>query len=584
MSKVLLSESHRASYLHEILKTYGVGYIQRSSLEDALEQAVPRQDVVIISSDAFTEGQMGLLLKFVERGGAVVAACCTQELADLAGLQPFKPEGSKEEELVQKQPERIRWVSPVCYAARSESLLTVGSIWKLRAIGEGEALGYLYRSQDFTSESIGVWRTEIGGGTLTLYAYDIALCVARLRQGFPEKATQSAKCAPTESTPTPRAIHLHDTAAERDTFWKPTADLHASAFVEVVIRQISQPMPRLWHLPNVAPSIVIYTGDEDGAPQTANSQQMEAVSAAGGRMSLYVMPDYTSMTPSLAEEYMKEGHSISVHPDLTVKNTASQEEQILWAREQVERFKRQFGLPVRTVRNHCYMWPGYLEIPNLWEELGIGLDLNTTGTLYGQSLDIGPYANAHSAMPMRFVREDGSLIHVFQQCTHFNDDLTANPSGTFSAKYIGEASASLVDRVITDAASYFHTPVCINIHPENYVSFSAPLSTTILQRAANEKIPIWSADQWYQFWNLRDQWGLSHCEWNNGALTLQYEGPPCLGLSILLPAEHDNACLKEFMFDREGVKIERVIRSGRDFVAVTIPSDSRSIKVTAFYQ
>ena len=76
------------------------------------------------------------------------------------------------------------------------------------------------------------------------------------------------------------------------------------------------PVPLLGHLPNGHSGILLFTGDEDGSEQSANEEQMRLVESHGGRMSLYVIPDMTSIDRGKIAAYRRRGHEVSVHPNL----------------------------------------------------------------------------------------------------------------------------------------------------------------------------------------------------------------------------------------------------------------------------
>src|SRR6185295_15474588 len=120
---------------------------------------------------------------------------------------------------------------------------------------------YLYDPESFKSETIGIIECEVGAGRLIVYAYDPAQCIARLRQGDPARANFIPS-----GLPTPRATFMHQADPPEDTAWRPTADLHAQCLCEIVRRAMGQraPMPTLWHIPNGHPSILLFSGDEDG--------------------------------------------------------------------------------------------------------------------------------------------------------------------------------------------------------------------------------------------------------------------------------------------------------------------------------
>src|SRR5262249_51757102 len=159
-----------------------------------------------------------------------------------------------------------------------------------------------------------------------------------------------------------------------------------------------------------------------------------------------------SITREDIESYTKHGHTVSVHPDLYCAAGKGQSEQLARAEQQVRLMRERFGCAVRTIRNHSTIWPGYVELPELWERLNIGMDANCFATRYAQSPDWGPFVNVNAAMPLPFVRTDGRLIDVYQQPTQISDDMACGPGKKVGQKWAPEFSQWMAARLLEDAA------------------------------------------------------------------------------------------------------------------------------------
>jgi hypothetical protein len=133
----------------------------------------------------------------------------------------------------------------------------------------------------------------------------------------------------------------------------------------------------------------------------------------------------------------------------------------------------------------------------------------------------GPYHVNGAAMPMRFCHPEGRTIDVFQQHTHLSDDVWFHPSAPKSFRYSPQQYKVIVDRILDDSATRFHTPYGVIIHPSNWVVFSEQQGRVLLGQAAAKDIPIWSYDQWCDFWELRDRWRLQDLSWEDGTLSYQ---------------------------------------------------------------
>ncbi|MBI4028459.1 MAG: hypothetical protein HY360_25965 [Verrucomicrobia bacterium] len=554
-----------AVYLAEILNAFGLCFAERLPLREVLKAADPRADVILLPVGSESAG----IESFLQAGGGVFAIRPGEYIERMAEVRHVREDDT---------PSRLRLTQPVCHGARGESLWTLGTVNVFEGAPGPHIAGYLFRPNDPKSQSIGILERATGKGRLMVYAYDPVVCISRLRQGYPERANHLPA-----GQRTPRATFLHDPNPPVDTFWRPTADLHAALLCNLIQRLLGRhaPVPALWHLPGGAPAILLFSGDEDVGAQEANHQQMSDLESFGGSMNLYVIPDQTSITRELIEGYTRRGHAISVHPNLVPAAGKSPAEQLARAEQQVRLFRENFQWPARTVRNHSYVWPGYLELPDLWERLGIGMDANTTATLYGRSPDGGPFVNVNSAIPLPFVREDGSLVRVYQQPTHINDDLAAHPTTDHSHKYSPEEFDWIAQRLFDEAVRFFHAPICVNVHPCNYVSFSGPHGRALMSRAKEFGLPIWSLDRWHDFWRARASWRMDGLAWDGSRLTFTLKGAACESLWLALPMAANERALRSLKLGGVPNGFEKVRRHGCLVAQAPLPARTTEIEVAA---
>ena len=93
---------------------------------------------------------------------------------------------------------------------------------------------------------------------------------------------------------------------------------------------------------------------------------------------------------------------------------------------------------------------------------------------------------------LQFVCQDGRLINIYQQPTHMSDDLLAHTTKYCSYKYSPEEFDWIAQRIFDDASRRFHAPICVNVHPCNYVEYSGPYARALMSRAREFGLPIWS--------------------------------------------------------------------------------------------
>jgi hypothetical protein len=367
--------------------------------------------------------------------------------------------------------------------------------------------------------------------------------------------------------------------------WIPFADLLARWLVELVRQSLPAPVPLLAHLPGDAPSIVLYSGDEDIANVAWNDEEFAAVTAAGARMNLYVIPNSTQSTPSDIRRYQQH-HDIGPHPNLRPLDGRPIAERLAEYERQVRLLQDQFGVRSLTTRHHNLAWAGYTEIVEMQEQLGIRMDANYIGGPgFFRHMETGPYFGFGAAMPMRFCRLDGRPLQVFQQHTHIEDDMWFGEHIFYSLKLSPAQYRVVFDRMLDDATQRFHTPIGVNFHPSNFVTFSGEQGRDTLQLAARRKVPVWSFDQWCHFWLARDSWRFTSIQWNGRELTAHAEGQsPCADLRLWLPTQHGCKVLKTLRCGGELIATETVTRFRESFASIALPSGARHAEIHAEFQ
>ena len=249
----------------------------------------------------------------------------------------------------------------------------------------------------------------------------------------------------------------------------------------------------------------------------------------------YVVPQ-TNLTRDRIDAWEAEGHTFSVHPALeadTVREMKIEEPQSALVgpmlAENIARFQAEFGRPVRTVRQHAVRWLGYVDAARELADLGVRMDLNY--------LAVSPFLGymCGSGRPLRFVDETGALIDCFQQPTHWTEECLIHPEFVFSFKWPVERALEETGAIIRGAARRYYTPVALNSHPVSFATYSSPLIEGNWNAAAEEGMPILSADDWLDWTQSRDQVRIA-LDAEGGAL---YTDAPLPALTLLLPPALD---------------------------------------------
>ena len=557
-----------STYVAEILKTWGLVLYEIASPESLTDLDPAEVPVVICPASVGEKRRADDLVAYAQRGGTVVCFLPDGGLATAAGLMP-------EDEM--ETPMRLRVTGFSVGGIAGELFPIVGRARGYRHAPEVRVLGYLSHPGRYPDAGVGITETEVGQGRIVSLAFDLALCVLLLRQGDPARS----EILPTGDS-CARPSHLAAEIGPNDAGWIPFADLLSRLLVDLVRRDAGVPMPLLSHLPGRAAGILLYSGDEDGAEVAWNDEEFDAIAAAGGRMNLYLIPIGTKSAAADAARYRRH-HDLGPHPNIRPLDGRPVAERLREFERQIRMFQEMFGVPARSLRNHCTAWAGYLEPVEVMARLGVRMDTNYFSGTYMRDREPAPYAGFGGAMSMRFCHPDGRLIDVFQQHTHLSDDVMFGEAD-YSYKLSPETFAAMLHRIMIDSATRFHTPYMVCIHPSNWVKFSRAQGQELLRQAGEQSMPVWSIDQWLTFWEARDTWRFTEVAWEEPVLRFVAEGNRTRDdLRLAIPSHHAGATLSEIRFDDDVVDAHPVVRYGQEVALVAVPEGGLSVDVRARY-
>ncbi len=518
------SDRHSAysHYLAEILKMEGFLDFVEAELGAIDAATLSRHDLLILPRLMTTVAQAELLTNYVAEGGRLLAFMPDYFLLQKMGMRPtFRGLDAGYLHIDGAQPileglcaEPVQIIVPAAGWApiteewlRGQAASRVMSIapvpgWASADGATVTVLAEVRAGRDVTdSEAMpGVVRAAVGKGEAVLFAYDLAQAVARLRQGDPARADLCF--AGLDGIY--RASELFTGQFDNAQALLPQADIQTALLGRLI--ETLAPQPRLWYYPEAGQrSVVVMTSDDDWATVEQFEALVEGLRKREGTCTFYIVPD-TKVPPELLDTWERAGHTFSVHPalesDYRPTDAPKELQQTfvpIMLRENVERHKREHGRPVRTIRNHCVRWVGYVEEARVLEELGVGMECNYFGSCVPFCLG---YLCA-SGRPLRFVDTDGSVISCFHQPTSWSEECVLTDM-VFSLKLSVEQALAETGEIIRRAAREFYTPVTINSHPYSFATYSSPLIEGNWDAARAEGMRIISADSWLQWTEVRD--------------------------------------------------------------------------------
>ncbi|MCX5662887.1 MAG: hypothetical protein NTW19_24655 [Planctomycetota bacterium] len=575
-------------YLREMLEVWGLRGV-RLIAADALASLDPTATPTLICPAGADAGRAAALTNYIRKGGTLIALLPGPDLASEAGLSV----GAELE-----KPLRLRLSAlsvaglggeglPVVAPARLYAALPPAAPASSSAPTILAHLSGPGRPRDLGPAIIA---TPLGSGQLVVVAFDLAQSVLLMRQGDPAKA-EGLPPHRDQGDDGARAVHMAADIGPEDSVWLPHADLVARTLVELVRRFTPAPLPMLWHLPGDASALVLYSGDEDVADPKMTRGQMASVESAGGRMNLYIIPENSVATPDDIAHF-KADHDLGPHPNLRPFDGRSVAERLAEFSRQVRVFEQKFGIKARSVRNHCVVWVGYMEMARTMADLGIRMDGDFNYGGYMRARDPGPYAGWGAAMPMRFcdvgVGGKDEIIDVRQQHTHVGDDEMFSTLATpYSYRITPEVYAAMLSRVLHDNATRFHVPYAVNLHPGNWGRFSGGHSDALLAAAREAGAPVWSFDRWSEFVDRQAEWKLEDWTWDGKSLRWRWSGPAAGSpMSATLPVSWMGRCLVSIVVDGREVpasSLRRVTRHRETLATFDIASDAKVVDVKATY-
>jgi hypothetical protein len=514
-------------YAGEILLAEGIGDFEEVDLARVTLGALRRFGVVVLTNCGPVAGLLETLAAYVEAGGRLLLLRPAPELAPLLGLRPQWRSRAGASLLVDSR-------SPAFGGFPYEPVQVVGPVDLYRAADEG--LGVVARTV------AGDWPVEpypaivaraAGAGRVLAFLYDLPHTVARLRQGDPALAGSDTDglegVRPSDAVQgqiDPRAGHI------------PQAEVHQALLARAVEALCPWPLPRLWYLPGEAQAVVLLTGDLCADRPDRWLVEGAALAERYGAGLTYYLCEETALRPETAAALRGRGHELSVHPFAAPFSAPAMDEAL---GRHPARFRARYGGRPRTVRHHCLQWLGWAEQARLERKHGLEMDLNFTTAR--------PVRNGYSfgaGRPLRFVDEDGEVLPVWQQPTHFEDDLILGDHEISLRAGTGEACA-LYDELLDGAVRAWHTALAVNLHPGHYRCFSGEWGRHLVARTAAGGVPIWTPERWLDFTAARAGLRVRRPE-DRGRAAWRIDVPDGAAsgdLVLLVPERFDGEALRE---------------------------------------
>jgi hypothetical protein len=216
-------------------------------------------------------------------------------------------------------------------------------------------------------------------------------------------------------------------------------------------------LPLFEPLPYGAKGAVILTGDDD---QAALSDYAEQLSVIGHIPVTYFLHPLTHHTATTIKN-LPPNVELGLHPD-ALDQPEAYDEVCLEQAEKIEDLARR---PLRLVRNHGFLNRGYLGHLEVWEKLGLRLDVNYPG-VDGTALN-------GSFLPTRVLCPDGTWSDHYSLLTAFGDGMI------YALKLSQRQAKSRIMKLARQIETTSPGVLVFNFHPAN-IADTRELHQTVL--------------------------------------------------------------------------------------------------------
>ena len=597
-------------YLTEILRAEGVNGFHTADLSDVQSGSLEKYDIAILAETSLSAAQAQMFEAFVARGGRLVSMKPDDRLGPTFGLE--KIDGSISNGYIKTEAGH-----PASDGINHASLQIHDDARLFRLTG-AQTVAWLYTDRDTASEYPAVTMNQVGDGMAVGFAFDLAKSVAYMRQGNPEMANQDV-----DGLNGVRTVDMFKGWIDLERIEIPQADEQQRLFVNILslLSQGKRPLPRLWYFPEDKKSVLIVTGDSHSNPEIFMEQALEIVERHGGHMTIYYSPqivgdvgraarvarfwltdhvpaltdlmegEFGSPTPHVMQGLRARGHEIALHP---YADTGLDEWLIYWK----EFTGRGYGPVSNTVRTHRVLWTGWTETARM--QASYGMRMNFDFYHVGPSLQKpnGEWPNGHltgSGRPMRFIDEQGRIINMYQQHTHFADEhlIPMDVPGwggwpKLSAQEAVKVVKGLLDRSVkhndfSALGGQFHIdPFQLGGDPAEKASV---FLDGALAYAAELGVPIWSAHEWLQFTEERHESNFTNLSWDPNASRLTLNLTPSAGagsrLTMLIPASHSGKKLESLTVNGVTTPTKlRLVLGNVEYALVVVPAQEQVFKAS----
>ena len=572
-------------YLGEILRAEGLNayttfdVFNKTGSELATELSL--HELAILAETSLTADQATALTNYVSGGGRLIAMRPDTQIKSLFGL------GSASGNLANgyvKIQTTATWNGKQPGSGLASQPLQIHGVTDQYTLGaNGVMLAELYNGATPTGYPAVIGQVS---GRTAAFTYDLVRNVIYTRQGNPSNADID-----TDGDGTFRTIDLFQASGggnpwiDRNLIPIPQADEQQRLLARLIKQMIAgiKPMPQLWYLPATSKTGLVLTGDAHNNPTAWYQSEIDSLNAHGGKITIYLSSLFGLEPYDVdVQAWRLLGHEFGIHPwpykDSPEINSLS--DGYYW-------FDYFFGTTYsspksRTVRNHMIAWEGWTSAAELAVTYGISLDTNFYHWGAWLQKPDGTWPHGYitgSGQPMKFIRQDGTIINNYQLLTELVDEQFFPGTGS-GFEQLNSELASLVSYKLIDSSLINDYAALMTQFHVDYYSTTYLWAENTLDFARTRGVAVSNADTFLAFTEARNAAKFSEIAWNstNNTLTFELTAPtaPSYYLTVILPLTYDNRTLASVSVDSTPANFSIHTIKGEVVAFVSVPSGNHT--------
>ena len=585
-------------YLAEIMRAEGLNTYNLIDISAMTPAVLTGYEVVILAETPLNSTQATDLTDYVNTGGRLLAMRPDILIAPLFGINTISGPLTDGYLKISNTMTLTAGSIPPGTGLVTQTLQIHGNADQYTLNGGALTLAQLYSNINTPTSYPAV--VAGSGGKAVAFAYDLPRNIVFTRQGNPANANLD-----TDNDGVTRTIDLFQTTGggnpwvDRDRIPVPQADEQQRFFARLVKHLVGfhMPLPQLWYFPESAKTMLILTSDGHSNPSEWYTSLITAVETYSGDISIYLSISTPPQSPN-EEAYLSlirsMGNEFGIHPPALRDDPGYPPFDIDNLAEGYQVLQNWWNivytdgdgnpLPMaRTTRNHQVAWTGWADIAET-ARTSYGIHMDTSYYHYGNwikkpdnSWPMGYITG--SGQPMKFVKENGTILDIYQMNTQLVDEHIVGGAGLGWMGLTYTQAITVSQALIDSSLTRDYAALMTQFHVD-YSSHGDALewASGVMAYANTNDVPLWSADNWLTFTETRYGTNFTNMTWNGvtGVLNfdLEVEASPGMTLTLMVPAIFKTRTLQSVTIDGGAAPISLTTIKGVTTAFVEIPDGS----------